>query len=141
VRTVPVPFWIAAALRAWMADAKLSDGPTFRAINKPGRVATHGFSPKVIWGVVKKVCSGCNLGKVAPHDLRRTCARLFHERGGELEQIQFLLGHVSVQITERYLGCEQRLRDAVDDSIGIGPEPPFKVDVGPTRGENRTSSN
>jgi site-specific recombinase XerD len=40
-----------------------------------------------------------------------------------LEQIQFLLGHVSVQTTERYLGCKQRLRDAVNDSIGIEPEP------------------
>jgi len=27
--------------------------------------------------------------------------------------IQFLLGRVSVQITERYLGCKQRLRNAV----------------------------
>ena len=29
---------------------------------------------------------------VAPHDLRRTCARLCHQAGGELEQIQFRLG-------------------------------------------------
>jgi integrase len=46
--------------------------------------------------------------KVAPRDLRRTCARLRHEAGGELEQIQFLLGHVSVQTTGRYLGCKQK---------------------------------
>jgi integrase len=39
--------------------------------------------------------------KLAPHDLRRTCARLCHASGGELEQIQFLLGHVSVQTTGR----------------------------------------
>jgi integrase len=39
---------------------------------------------------------------LAPHDLRRTCARLCHAAGGELEQIQFLLGHASVQTTERY---------------------------------------
>lgn len=42
--------------------------------------------------------------------------------GRELEQIQFLLGHVSVQTTEKYLGCKQRLRVAVNDHIGIEPE-------------------
>jgi len=122
VRTVPVPFWIAGALHTWITEAKITDGPIFRAINKAGRIATNGFSPKVIWGVVKQACSACGLGKVAPHDLRRTCARLCHERGGELEQIQFLLGHISVQTTERYLGCKQRLRNAVNDSIGIEPD-------------------
>jgi hypothetical protein len=44
------------------------------------------------------------LDHIAPHDLR-SCAKLCHDRGGELEQIQFLLGHASVQTTERYLGC------------------------------------
>jgi site-specific recombinase XerD len=57
--------------------------------------------------------------------LRTTCAAhapvCCHEAGGELEQIQFLLGHVSVQTTERYLGCKQRLRDAVNDKIGLEP--------------------
>jgi len=48
-------------------------------------------------------------------------ARLCHVAGGELEQIQFLLGHVSVQTTERYLGCSQRLNGAVNERIGIEP--------------------
>jgi len=51
----------------------------------------------------------------------RTCARLCREAGGELDQIQFLLGHVSVQTTEKYLGCKQRLLNAVNDRIGIEP--------------------
>jgi len=38
-----------------------------------------------------------------------------------LEQIQFLLGDVSVQTNERYLGCKQRFREAVNDRIGIEP--------------------
>ena len=46
------------------------------------------------------------------------------QAGGELEQIQFLLGHVSVQTTERYLGCKQRFRNAVNDRIGLEPDPP-----------------
>jgi hypothetical protein len=33
-----------------------------------------------------------------------------------------MLGHVSVQTTEKYLGCKQRLKGAVNDRIGIEPE-------------------
>jgi len=49
---------------------------------------------------------------------RRTCAKLCHVNGGELEQIQFLLGHVSVLTTERYLGCKQNLEEPVNDRFG-----------------------
>ena len=65
--------------------------------------------------------TGAGIAKLSPHDGRRTCARLCHVAGGELEQIQFLLGHVSVETTERYLGCKQRLRSAVNDHIGLEP--------------------
>ena len=51
-------------------------------------------------------------------DLRSAVPRI-----GRLEQIQLLLGHVSVQTTERYLGCKQRIRSAVNDRIGIEPNP------------------
>ena len=121
VRTVPVPSWVKEAVDDWLNAAAVNTGPVFRAINKAQRVGKSAFSPKVIWGVVKAGSSKCSLENVAPHDLRRTCARLCHEAGGELEQIQFLLGHVSVQTTERYLGCKQRLRNAVNDRIGLEP--------------------
>jgi len=39
--------------------------------------------------------------------------------GRELEQIQFLLSHASVQTTERYLGCKQKLSQAVNDNLGL----------------------
>ncbi len=81
-----------------------------------------GMSPKVLWDVVRSAARRAGIENLAPHDLRRTCARLCHLAGGELEQIQFLLGHVSVQTTERYLGCKQKLRCAVNDRLGIEPD-------------------
>jgi site-specific recombinase XerD len=112
------------AVEAWTAAAELSSGSLFRAIGKTGKVHGCGFTAKVIWSIVRDASLNCGVGVIAPHDLRRTCARLCHQAGGELEQIQFLLGHVSVQTTERYLGCKQRLRNAVNDRIGLEPAPP-----------------
>jgi len=57
---------------------------------------------KAVWHIVKESAKRIGVVKLAPYDLRRTCARLCHASGGELEQIQFLLGHVSEQTTERY---------------------------------------
>ena len=80
VRTVPVPTWVKLAVDAWLTAAGVSTGPVFRAINKARRIAPGGFSPKVIWGVVKRGSSKCGLDRLAPHDLRRTCARLCRRR-------------------------------------------------------------
>jgi integrase len=122
VRTVPIPQWVKSAVDAWTEAAAITGGPVFRAINKAGRIWGDGMSPKVLWDVVRAAAAQAGIEKLAPHDLRRTCARLCHLAGGELEQIQFLLGHVSVQTTERYLGCKQKLRCAVNDRLGIEPD-------------------
>ena len=122
VRTVPVPAWVKEAVDAWTAAAGIVRGRVFLAINKAGKVWGDGMTPKVIWELVKASAARANIERLAPHDLRRTCARLCHLAGGELDQIQFLLGHVSIQTTERYLGCTQKLRVAVNDTLGIEPE-------------------
>ena len=114
--------FIKAAVDAWTTAAGISEGRVFRAINKAGRIWGDGMSPKVLWDVVRAAAGRAGIEKLAPHDLRRRCARLCHLAGGELEQIQFLLGHVSVQTTERYLGCKQKLRCAVNDRLGIEPD-------------------
>jgi integrase len=122
VRTVPIPTWVKSAVDAWATAAGITNGTVFRAINKAGRVWGDGMSPKVLWDVVRAAAARAGIDKLAPHDLRRTCARLCHLAGGELDQIQFLLGHVSIQTTERYLGCKQKLRSAVNDRLGIEPD-------------------
>ena len=95
---------------------------TFRCVTHSGTVWGSGISEKVVWWVVRQCARKAAIDKVAPHDLRRTCARLCHSAGGELEQIQFLLGHRSVETTERYLGSRQRIVHAVNDKLDIEPD-------------------
>jgi integrase len=123
VRTVPVPDWVRTELDDWLAAAGIDRGNLFRRVNKVGRTWGDGMTVKAVWHIVKESAKRIGVAKLAPHDLRRTCARLCHGSGGELEQIQFLLGHASVQTAERYLGCKQRIRSAVNDRIGIEPNP------------------
>ena len=99
----------------------LETGKVFRRVSSAGRPWGEGVTEKLVWHVVKEFAAKIGVSKLAPHDLRRTCARLCRAAGGELEQIQFLLGHISVQTTERYLGCTQRIASAVNDRIGIEP--------------------
>ncbi len=117
VRTVPVPLWVKPAIDSWSSAAGLGEGRFFRAIRKNGVLWGRGVSQNVVWYVVKDCAKLAGIEKLAPHDLRRSCARMCHTAGGEIEQIQFLLGHASVQTTERYIGCKRKLGQAVNDRI------------------------
>jgi integrase len=120
VRTVPIPQWVKQALDRWITTSGIKEGKIFRAVTKRGKVWGKGISQNLVWCIVRKCCKGVGLEHIAPHDLRRTCAKLCHSGGGELEQIQFLLGHASVQTTERYLGCKQNLGHPVNDRFTLG---------------------
>jgi integrase len=120
IRTVPVPDWVKTAVDSWLASAGVSEGRVSLRLPRGQDLGT-GVTERLVWHVAKDWAKRAGIEDLAPHDLRRTCARLCREAGGELDQIQFLLGHVSVQTTERYLGCKQRLRNAVNDRIGIEP--------------------
>ena len=118
VRTVPMPIWVKDAVDRWMTAASVTTGRVFRAVSRHGTPWGTGISENVVWYVIRNCAKRLELEHLAPHDLRRTCAKLCHVNGGELEQIQFLLGHASVLTTERYLGCKQNLEEPVNDRFG-----------------------
>jgi integrase len=119
LRAVPVPTWWKSLIDIWLRDSGVTEGKLFRQILKNGTRREAGVTPNVVWYAVKRCARLAGVDHLAPHDLRRSCARLCHSAGGELEQIQFLLGHASVQTTERYIGCKQKLREAVNDRFQI----------------------
>jgi integrase len=120
LRTVPVPAWVKKLVDDWLAAAAIQLGPVFRPVNKGDVVAERVLTENAVWWIVREYAGNLDLGKLAPHDLRRTCARLCRESGGALEQIQLLLGHGSIQTTMDYLGTKQNLTEAVNDRLGIG---------------------
>ena len=109
VRTAPMPTWVKIAIDAWTTAGSVVDGYVFRSVSRGDIVWPTSLGEKVVWQLIKPYAEVAGVPGIAPHDLRRTCAKLCRAAGGELEQIQMLLGHASIQTTERYLGTRQDL--------------------------------
>jgi integrase len=88
-------------------------------VNRCGAITGEHLGEKGVWQMLRRYTAEVGVPGIAPHDLRRTCAKLCRAAGGELEQIQLLLGHASVQTTERYLGTKQDLAHAPNDAIRL----------------------
>lgn len=119
IRSVPMPNWAKAAIDEWSKASGASTGLVFRAVNKGNRVVGSGITPQAIYNVIAGYAEALNKKGVAPHDLRRTFAKLAHKGGAAIDQIQLSLGHESIQTTEEYLGIEQDLTDAPCDHLGL----------------------
>jgi site-specific recombinase XerD len=85
IRTVPIPAWAKAALDEWTRAAGVTKGKIFRAVARMGKVWGSGISQDVVWYVIRTCCQRAGMDHIARHDLRRSCAKLCHDRGGELE--------------------------------------------------------
>jgi integrase len=84
IRTVPMPIWVKNAVDRWMLAGKVTEGRIFRAVSRHGSAWGRGVSESVVWYVVRDCARRLELDHLAPHDLRRTCAKLCHASGGEL---------------------------------------------------------
>ena len=115
-RTVSLPSWAKQALDGWLKASKIRAGAIFRAVNRDGSVLDRALSAPMILATV--AAYGKSVGvRVAPRDLRHTCARLCRRSGADLEEIQSLLGHANIQATGRYLGKTHTAAEAANDRL------------------------
>jgi len=120
VRTVALPAGAKAAIDDWTRAVGITSGPVFRRLTKSGRVLPgKGLGVWAIWDVVVTSARAIGIEGFGPHDARRSCAKLCRKRGGKLEQIQFMLGHESIETTAVYTACEQEIAVAVNDGLGL----------------------
>jgi len=73
-RTVPMPGWVKVFLDEWLQAANVTAGKLFRRVNKNGKAWGDGLTEKAVWHVVREYARKAGIERLAPHDLRRTCA-------------------------------------------------------------------
>jgi len=118
-RTIDETARAKAAVETWKAVAQLDEGFVFRRVNKGDNLMGESITPQAIRDIVVSYAGKLENQGIAPHDLRRTFAKLAHKGGSSIDQIQLSLGHDSIQTTEEYLGVEQDLTDAPCDHLGL----------------------
>lgn len=117
VRSIPMAGWIKGHIDTWLQAAGITDGLLFRQIRRHGVIVyDNAMSVDGVWDIVKLYSPVPNL---APHDLRRTFAKLAHKGGAGIEQISLSLGHADIKTTQLYLGVELELENAPSDFINL----------------------
>jgi len=91
-----------AALADWLKVRGDAPGPIFLAIDKGGRIASHGLSTEALAQMLNKRRGQARIKPLTWHDFRRTFAGNLLNQGIDLVTIQKLMGHVSSVTTAGY---------------------------------------
>jgi site-specific recombinase XerD len=130
LRVVPMAAAIKASIDRWTRAAGISEGRVFRRLRKGGRVLEVGIDDQTVADVLQHAARPLAVAAaaadpteaalwhgLAPHDCRRTYAKLTRKAEAPLEQIQLTLGHQSLTTTQKYLGTEVDYHDAPSDRL------------------------
>lgn len=115
-RTVPINSTLAARLAEW--ERETGGGRIARSLGRSQELG-DSISAVGIFDVVRKHGARIDLPTLAPHDLRRSYAQAGYEAGVTIAQISTLLGHASIQTTQRYLNLSLDLENTVSDFIPL----------------------
>ena len=113
-RLVFMPVQTEQHLRHWVEQTRGVDpGPLFTRIRRHEDNTGERLSDQAIYYILKARQNEAKLENFAPHDLRRTYATRLLNNGENLSTVKELLGHASVNTTEKLERREQaRLKRA-----------------------------
>jgi integrase len=118
IRNISLPNWVRLAIDDWLSETHILQGALFRSISRYGKLGDQQMSEESVKLILSHYSVPCGHATFRPHDARRTCARLCRSGNAALEDVQELLGHSSIQTTERYLGKTEGFKRAITDIIG-----------------------
>ena len=116
-RVVPITDLMVKVIEQWRkeTDSEVSD-LILRSVNRGGNVGKR-LACRSIQDIVPVYGESIGLSGLAPHDLRRTYAQIGLDNGIPIQQISKLLGHASIQTTERYLNVTLNLDETIADFV------------------------
>jgi integrase len=117
LRNISLPEWVRLALVDWLSATQIIQGCIFRSISRHGKLGARQMSEESVKLILSHHASVCGHDTFRPHDARRTCARLCRSGNAAIEDVQELLGHSSIQTTERYLGKTEGFKKAITNLI------------------------
>jgi integrase len=109
------------AVKAWIDQAGIEDGPLFRSIDKVGRISAGRLSDKAVALVVKKYAEAAGLdpSQFAGHSLRSGFATTAARGGASETAIMRQTGHRSLVVVRGYIRDGELFRDAVSAKLGL----------------------
>ena len=115
-----VPPQLDAILNSWLLRSGVEEGPVFRAVSEAGgkEVIREGpLDPKTIYRIISVRARAAGIGKVTPHDLRRTHITAADEMGVKLTSISKAAGHANPETTMRYIHQRGMLENHPNDAV------------------------
>lgn len=110
----------------WMGAAGIAfytNTPLFRSVDRWDNVKDTPIDGNVVERITAEYAALAGLApatgthKLAPHDLRRTCARNAYDNGASLLRVQTMLGHSDPKTTAAYIGVGQDDSDTAVDYV------------------------
>jgi integrase len=114
-RTIPISAVLSGHLKTWERMA----GGEFVARSLVNGILGDRLSPSGVYNLVRRYGAMIGADEAATHDTRRTYATLGLNAGVPITQISVLLGHESIDTTQRYLNLELDLTTTISDYIPI----------------------
>ncbi|MBT7953071.1 MAG: tyrosine-type recombinase/integrase [Gammaproteobacteria bacterium] len=101
-RVCKLPSATSMLLDKWINKRTEEKEPIFCRIRKNNNIELKPLSSQAVYNIVKARADEASLGKVRPHDLRRSFVTRLLESNVDINTVRQLVGHTDIKTTSRY---------------------------------------